>query len=97
MLTLQQVLLLKDNEISTLSQLALLIAAETPKPFQTLSEETGVTVRGIERMIERGTDLLKVVEARKTRKKENTVGRPVVRAVIRTPKATRLLKKINAA
>ncbi|MCY4045863.1 MAG: hypothetical protein OXE99_12365 [Cellvibrionales bacterium] len=94
MLTLQQILMLKKNDVTTMSQLALLLAADSPKPFQALAKETGVTVRGIERMIERGTDLLKVVEAKKNKKQENTVGRPVVRAVVRTPKATRLLKKL---
>ncbi len=94
MLTLQQILMLKENNVTTMSQLALLLAAEKPKPFQVLAEETGVTVRGIERMIERGTDLLKVVEAKKVKKQENSVGRPVVRAVIRSAKATRILKKL---
>ncbi len=94
MLTLEQILMLKENNVTTMSQLALLLAAEKPQPFQLLAKETGVTVRGIERMIERGTDLLKVVEAKKKKNQENGVGRPVVRAVVRTPKATRLLKKL---
>lgn len=94
MLTLDQIHQLKKHDVTTMSQMALLLAADSPKSFKLLSEETGVTVRGIERMIERGTELLKVVEAKKAKNKVNSVGRPIVRAVVRTPKATRLLKKI---
>ncbi len=93
MLTLKQIAQLKKNGITNLPHLALLVAADEPKTFKQLQSEVGLSIRAIERMLERGTDLFKVVTYKEER--GYMEGRPASRALLRTAKGSRLLKSVG--
>ncbi len=95
MLSLPQILELKKNGVSTLSQLAIIrFCSDEPKSFQEISKEINITIRGIERMIERESSLVRVVKVKKS-DKTASVGRPVSRALVSTAKAKRLIEKVK--
>lgn len=93
MLSINQIVELKKQGITTLSQLAIIKFCEEPKSFQAISQEINITVRGIERMIERESNLVRVVKVKKN-KSNPSVGRPVTRALVSTAKAKKVVEKI---
>jgi hypothetical protein len=95
MLSLNQILELKKNGVSTLSQLAIIkYCSDEPKSFQSISKDVNITIRGIERMIERESSLVRVVKVKKSDKSQG-VGRPVSRALVSTAKAKKIIEKVN--
>lgn len=93
LLSIEQIVALKKQGVTTLSQLAMIKYCQSPRPFNDVAQEINITIRGIERMLEKESPLVKVVPINIT---TNTVGRPASRALQATAKAKRLIKKIES-
>lgn len=83
--------LLRSAGVDTFSSLAVLIETTEPKTVRQISESTGVSIRAVERIFDRSEGMLKIVPYKETR--GYLEGRPASKAIVRTPKGTRLLQK----
>lgn len=84
-------LTLRSAGVDGFNFFSLITTASEPMTVRQLSESTGVSTRGVERIMARANGLIKYVAYKETR--GYMEGRPAEKAIVRTPKGTRLLKK----
>ena len=75
---------LRKSGIDTFSGLAILVCAAEAKPIRELVEQTGVTLRGVERFMERNPTLVK---RQKYKGAYSGTGRPPVYEYVRSSKS----------
>ncbi|PCK09125.1 MAG: hypothetical protein COA42_05585 [Alteromonadaceae bacterium] len=86
---------LRESFVDTFNHLAVIVCADTPLTTNQLAEKAGVSIKGIQRIMDKDQKYLKTVRHRE--KRGYREGRPAEIAIVRTKAGERLLARCGVS